>query len=71
MPYLGVPNQMVFHANPDFSTGKGTYPQKSAGYPQSAYVIARMGGFPCPLNIGVLLWDYERFLEKHGNLIHK
>jgi hypothetical protein len=62
-PYLGVRNWRVSQLVPDFSTNRGTYPQKSASYPQSACFFARNAGFPYPLNTGALLCDYRRLRE--------
>ena len=54
-PYLGVRFVRQLHSARYLSTAKGTYPQKSASYPQSASLQDAYGGFPCPPNIGAVL----------------
>jgi hypothetical protein len=55
LPYLGVPGCPEFGLLGDLSTVNAIYPQIIATYPQLESPNDRYGGFPCPLNVGLVL----------------
>ena len=70
-PYMGVRGTGHLETRGDFSTGDGTYPQIIATYPQLESLCRGYGGLPCPLNVGAILSNLGRFLERARYLIHK